>query len=1051
MTPALGSEYQLEQATLKHFKGLGWETIQAEHELDGDTSLLGRNEHTEVVLTRYLLPFLKTRYTHISDIALSEAITSLSRDRSHIQNIPKANEDVYRLIKDGIPITYPDDAGRKITERVWPIDWINPEANHFLIVSQFKVAGPHHKRIPDLVGFVNGIPLLTIELKADDVHVKHAFTDNLTDYKDTIPQLFWYNAFLMISNGSQSKLGSTTAAWEHFADWKKIDDEDEAGVISLDTMLKGTCEKARFLDIIENFIIYQEDQGGLRKLVAKNHQYLGVNNAIKAVHNLKSNEGRLGVFWHTQGSGKSASMMFFSQKVLRKLPGNWTFVMVTDRKELDNQIYRTFQDSRVVSEDRVQADSIKDLRKLLGEDHRFVFTLIHKFGTEQGAKHPVLSERSDIIIITDEAHRSQYDTLAQNMRDALPNAAFLGFTGTPLIKGEEEKTREVFGEYVSVYDFKQSIEDGATVPLYYQNRLPEVQLKQDVNLNDELNRILEESMLDDEQEKKLERDFSRMYQIVTRDERLDKVAADIVTHFLGRADRGKAMVIAIDKATAIKLNDRVRSQWDLQTVQCEQDIASIGQLDEQDDAYPSSKLAVLQDRLEYLKETDMAVVISSAQNEVADMRKKGIDITPHRIRMNTEELDEKFKKADDPFRIVFVCAMWMTGFDVPSCNTIYLDKPMRNHTLMQTIARANRVYADKTSGQIVDYVGVFRNLEKALAVYGVGGTTSDPPIKDKQELLKLLIGAIEDMRAFLEPLGVDLEVIRMERDIFKRISLKDDAVDKILVTEDTRKDYLHRADYIRKVYKAYLPDQIAAEIGETAYVIRKIAKKIRALVEPVDVSHVLAKVENMLDESVKGFEIREPDAGYQNYDLGQIDFETLKKKFEKGRKRTEIQRLNSLISTRLMSMMAINRTRVDWQDRYEELLKEYNQYQVDLTDFFNKLVKFGQDLEDEEKRYIREELDNEEELAIFDLLTKPAPKLSKAEIKQVKSVSREIYNRFNAEKIAFEWRKKQQGRATMRVEIEKMLDQLPESYEKQIYKEKCSSLYEHVYQHPELF
>jgi type I restriction enzyme, R subunit len=1051
LTPALGSEYQLEQATLKHFKALGWDTILAEIEQDGDTNILGRNEHTEVVLTRYLLPFLKARYSNIPESALLEAIITLSRDRSHMQNIPKANEDVYRLLKDGIPVTYNDATSKKVTERVWYIDWDNPGANHFLVVSQMWVAGAMYKKRPDLIGFVNGIPLLTIELKADDVHVKHAFSDNLTDYKDTIPQLFWYNAFLMISNGSQSKIGSTTSAWEHFADWKKIDDEAEAGVISLDTMLKGTCEKSRFLDIVENFIIYQEDQGGLRKLVAKNHQYLGVNNAIDAVHNLKSNAGRLGVFWHTQGSGKSASMIFFSQKVLRKLPGNWTFVLITDRKELDNQIYRTFQDSRVVSEDRVQAESIKDLRKLLSEDHRFVFTLIHKFGTENGAKHPVLSERDDIIIITDEAHRSQYDTLAQNMRDALPNAAFLGFTGTPLIQGEEQKTREVFGEYVSVYDFKQSIEDGATVPLYYQNRLPEVQLKDDVNLNDELNRILEESMLDDEQEKKLEHNFSRMYQIVTRDERLDKVAVDIVTHFLGRADRGKAMVIAIDKATAIKLYDRVQTEWKQQITQCEHDIASIGHLDEHDAAYPSSKLAVLQDRLEYLQETDMAVVISSAQNEVADMQKKGIDIAPHRERMNAEELDEKFKKADDPFRIVFVCAMWMTGFDVPSCNTIYLDKPMRNHTLMQTIARANRVYADKTSGQIIDYVGVFRNLEKALAVYGVGGTTSDPPIKDKQELLKLLNVAIEDMQAFLEPLGVDLEEIRVETDIFKRIALKDDAVDKILVTDDTRRDYLHRADYIRKVYKAYLPDQIAAEIGETAYVIRKIAKKIRALVEPVDVSHILAKVENMLDESVEGFEIREPEKGYQTYDLGQIDFEALKEKFEKGRKRTEIQRLNGLISTRLADMIAKNRTRLDWQNRYEELLKEYNQYQVDLTDFFNKLVKFGQDLEDEEKRYIREELDNEEELSIFDLLTKPAPKLTKAEVKQVKSVSRDIYNKFHAEKIAFEWRKKQQGRATMRVEIEKMLDKLPVSYEKQIYEEKCSSIYEYVYQHPESY
>ncbi|RQW10725.1 type I restriction endonuclease subunit R, partial [candidate division KSB1 bacterium] len=341
---------------------------------------------------------------------------------------------------------------------------------------------------------------------------------------------------VVLANGGHAKMGSVTAPWEHFNEWKKINDEGEVGVIDLDTLLLGTCERSRFLDIIENFCLFQEAKGGLNKLVGKYHQVLGVNNALRAVHHIRQNRGRLGVFWHTQGSGKSASMAFFSQKVLRTVAGNWTFVVVTDRTELDDQIYGTFQRCGVVNEGHVQATSSAHLRQLLTEDHRFVFTLIHKFRTENGERHPVLSKRDDIIIMTDEAHRSQYDVLAQNMRDALPNAAFLGFTGTPLISGEEERTREVFGDYISIYNFRQSIEDGATVPLYYENRLPEVQLKNE-NLNDDLNRLIDEAMLDPEQEKKLEREFRQMYRIITLDERLETIAENMVDHFIGRAHR----------------------------------------------------------------------------------------------------------------------------------------------------------------------------------------------------------------------------------------------------------------------------------------------------------------------------------------------------------------------------------------------------------------------------------------------------------------------------------------------------------------------------------
>jgi len=534
MTPPSGytEDALIERPAIALLAALGWQTVNAYHEFDHGASSLGRETKDEVVLKCRLREALLRLNPKASPESVHQAIEELTRDRSRM-SAAAANREVYRLLKNGVCVPRPDPEGDGETvEVVRVLDWDDPAHNDFLLCSQFWVTGEMHTRRADLVGFVNGLPLLFIELKAAHRRLETAFTGNLRDYKDTIPQLFWPNALIILSNGSQSRVGSITAGWEHFAEWKEVGSEDEAGRVSLETMLRGVCDPARFLDQVENFCLFQEVPGGLIKLTAKNHQYLGVNNALTALTDIRQREGKLGVFWHTQGSGKSVAMMFFAQKVLRKLPGNWTFVVVTDRQELDGQIYKHFASAGVVTENHAQAEGSKHLRQLLSEDHRYVFTLIHKFRNEQGETHPVLSERSDIIVITDEAHRSQYDTLALNMRTALPNAAFLAFTGTPLIVGEE-KTRQVFGDYVSVYDFRQSVADGATVPLYYENSIPELQLVND-NLNEDMENLLEAAELDEDQEKKLEREFAREYHLITRDDRLEAVAKDLVAHFTGR-------------------------------------------------------------------------------------------------------------------------------------------------------------------------------------------------------------------------------------------------------------------------------------------------------------------------------------------------------------------------------------------------------------------------------------------------------------------------------------------------------------------------------------
>ena len=495
MSPAGYTEDELiERPAIALLNEMGWETVSTFEEFDHGPSALGRETRAEVVLTARLRPALQLLNPEASPEAISQTVAELTRDRSRM-SLVAANREIYSLLKNGVRAPVPDPEGDGETvEVVRVVDWDNSSNNDFLLCPQFWVTGEMHTRRADLVGFVNGLPLVLVELKAAHKRLETAFTGNLRDYKDTIPQLFWPNALIILSNGSQSRVGSVTAGWEHFAEWKKIGSESEIGKVSLETMLRGVCDPTRLLDLVENFCLFQEVPGGLIKLTAKNHQYLGVNNALEALADIRQREGKLGVFWHTQGSGKSVAMMYFAQKVLRKVPGNWTFVVVTDRQELDAQIYKHFASAGVVTEGRAQAESSKHLRQLLTEDHRYVFTLIHKFRTEKGETHPVLSERRDIIVMTDEAHRSQYDTLALNMRTALPGAAFLAFTGTPLIVGEE-KTRQVFGEYISVYDFRQSVVDGATVPLFYENRIPELQLV-NVNLNEEMANLLEEAELD---------------------------------------------------------------------------------------------------------------------------------------------------------------------------------------------------------------------------------------------------------------------------------------------------------------------------------------------------------------------------------------------------------------------------------------------------------------------------------------------------------------------------------------------------------------------------
>ena len=1041
MTAHAYTEDQLvEQPAIGLFGELGWQTVVALEEIFGKDGTLGRETPGEVVLQPRLRAALVKLNPSLPPEAISAAVDELSQDRSAM-SLEAANREVYLLLKEGIKVSVPDkQSGGQTPKRLQVIDWQNPAANDFLLVSQFSVTGPLYTCRPDLVGFVNGLPLVVIELKKPGVPARAAFDENLTSYKhpqNGIPALFSFNALLIASNGTDSRVGSLTADWDRFFEWKRIENENEPRRVSLDVMIRGTCDKVRLLDLVENFTLFSERKAGMVKIIGQNHQYLGVNNSIASMLAARTaGHGRGGVFWQTQGSGKSFSMVFFAQKILRKVTGNWTFVVVTDRVELDDQIAKTFKACGAVSEaegDECHAGSGAHLRELLRGNHRYVFTLVHKFQTPE-----MLCDRSDVIVLTDEAHRSQYDTLALNMRAALPKAMFLAFTGTPLIAGEE-RTKGVFGDYVSIYDFQQSVEDGATVPLFYENRTPELQLV-NPDLNEDIYRLVEEAELNPEQEAKLEQELSKQYHILTRDDRLETVAQDIVRHFLGRGFVGKAMVVSIDKATALKMHDKVRKHWKIELGRVQKELSRYN-LSEQEKA-------ALQQRLDVLQSTDMALIVSPGQNEIEQLKKRGLDIVPHRKRMNESQppLDEKFKDPQDPLRLVFLCAMWLTGFDVPSCSTVYLDKPMRNHTLMQTIARANRVFPGKHSGMIIDYANVFASLEKALAIYGAG-KDGKSPVKDKQKLVEELRKAVDAAVMFCANQDVVLAAIeQLPAASMARLQRVDDAVNALISPDTLRRDFFGYERIVTTLYGAVKPDPVALEFASRVACIGTIADAIRTKLNPnpVDISGVMGGIGKVLDASITG--VAMPAKAAPVINLSKIDFEALGKRFKDAKhKNTELEVLKAAIRAQLEKLIQLNKTRADFQEKFETLINDYNTGSRNIEQLFGDLVNLSRALNDEQLRHVRENM-TEEELVVFDILTRPAPELSPEETAEVKKVARELLTKLK-QVLVINWRQKSTARAQLKLAIEDTLETgLPQAYTKDFYKQKCSAVFEHVFE-----
>jgi type I restriction enzyme R subunit len=1045
----------VETATQDVLEDLGWDVAYAwTKETFGEHGLLGREHKGEVILRRYLLQALRQLNPGVPETAYLQAIDTLTTamaDRTLVKN----NQDKYHQIKNGVEVSYNNNKGETETKKLRVIDFEEPTSNHFMAVRQLEIVGELYNRRPDVICFVNGLPLVFMELKAHHTDLRNAYTDNITDYKDTIPHVFHTNAFIILSNGTDAKVGTITSPYKFFLDWKRIT-EDEEGVVSLDTMLRGTCSPANLLDIFENFLLFDDSGGEIVKIMAKNHQYIGVNKVLNQVNHIDELKGKLGVFWHTQGSGKSYSMVFICQKILRKLGGAYTFLIVVDRSELERQIYDTFTAVGAVpiskNKDNV-AKSRDDLRKLLQDNQRYVFTLIHKFSVNpaEESEYPRISDRNNIIVISDEAHRTQAGTFARNMRfNAIPNASYLGFTGTPIIKEEEEVTKNIFGEYVSVYDFKRSIEDGATLPLRYLNRGEKLKI-QNPKLNEEMAAVLEREDLDDDQRRKLSFKFNTDYVVLTSEKRLDAIAKDLVWHFNERGYQGKAMLVTLDKPTAVMMYDQIMKHWATYTADLEKRIDKLTDLEE---------VQLMKRKLQKVKETEVCVVVSSEQNEVDKFRRMKLDIAPHRKKMVERDLETQFKDEEHPFRLAIVCAMWITGFDAPCVSTVYLDKPITGHTLMQTIARANRVYDDeKENGLIVDYGNVHTQLEKAYSVYGEGdkggAKGQDAGAKHKPtELLIELAGELEkcinECIAYLKELGYNLdELTDTELKPMQKLGQIKKAVDCICLNETTRAKYEVLARDMFRKYKALYPEEQVKPFIKRFNAIEAIYQQLNQQTKDADIIEVMMELQRIVNENVVLEEglVKEPEEEVY-VDLAHLDFDKLKAAFARtSKKNTIVFDLQRAVDQKLKRMLQENPMRMEFYERYQKIIEEYNKGKSleDTMRSFDKLNDFIQDLNVEDARAMRENL-TDESLAIFDLL-RSGKELTPEELKDVKKIAAGTLNDLKVQKLNIDrWRESRQIQAQVKTIIFNAFQWLPErAYTNDDVAAKTMSVYQHIY------
>ena len=1022
---------------------LGWDVAFAYNtEVLGVDGSFGRKSYKEILLVRYFREALIKFNSWITDSQIDEA-QRIFETRLSTSSVMQINEEKYLLIRDGIPVTVKRPDGKTEIKKAAVMDFQNPSNNYFLAVKELKIHGELYRRRTDIVGFVNGIPLLFVELKKNTVDVQNAYDDNYTDYQDTIEHLFYYNAFLILSNGTEAKVGTLGSKYEFFHEWKRLE-EKEQGTVALETMIRGICKKENFIDLFENFILFDHSGGYTAKILARNHQYLGVNEAIGAYEARKLNNGKLGVFWHTQGSGKSYSMVFLSQKIRRKFTGSPTIVVLTDRDELNSQISDTFENCGLLGKTKATqfiASSGDDLITKLKGNPSFIFTLIQKFNKPNES---AIYQDHDVIIMSDEAHRSQYGIFADNMVNLLPTAARIGFTGTPLLSSDNI-TERTFGGYISVYDFKRAVDDGATVPLYYENRGEKIVDLKNPDISDRILDAIENADLDVDQQDRLEREFAKEIHLLTANQRLDSIAKDFVGHYSDLWTSGKAMFVCLNKVTCVRMYELVQGYWqeEIKTIKAKIKTASQQEVQE------------LTRKLEWMESTEMAVVISQEQNEIQTFNKWNLDIKKHRTKMEKRDLDKEFKDSKNPLRIVFVCAMWLTGFDVKCLSCLYLDKPLKAHTLMQTIARANRVSEGKSNGLIVDYIGIVKALRKALADYtaNVGGQGGNDPTIDKESLLNRINETIGTAVDFLAERDFALEVLIQAVD-FQKLSLLQTAANAVCANIEDKKAYQTYASELIRLMKYTDRDDVTSDIRKKHEAIIAINGELQKKYKHTSNVDLMVQINNIISEYVEveniNNTVREDPTPYiaKQFDISQIDFDILRKEFAKAKKKNLVMKdLQEVIQQKLDKMMFTNPDRINYYERYQQIITDYNgeQDRATIEKTFMDLMDLASSMTAEEQRYVREGFESDEELSLYDMLFNE--NLTKSDIKKIKEVVIDLLHKVKGKIAELDhWTDKQETKAVVDNLIRDTLwAQLPDCYDEISISAYRQTIYEYVY------
>ena len=997
------SEEDVEQFALDVLTGLGYERAYGPDISEG--GLHPERNYDEVVLLERLRRAIDKFNPEVPAGAKEEAIKKVLRVKSYSQNLIENNHAFHKMLVDGVDVEYRKD-GRIVGDKVWLFDFSHPDNNEFLAVNQFTVIERNNNRRADMVLFVNGLPLVVIELKnpADEEATIWKAYEQLQTYMHEISSLFAYNEVLVISDGTEARAGTITSDKQRFMPWKTIDGEEAPIVMpQIEVLLKGICKKERLLDLIRHFIVFEQEKAR-RKIMAAYHQYHAVNKALESTLKARRKDGRAGIVWHTQGSGKSLIMAFYTGKlVLKPEMENPTIVVLTDRNDLDDQLFDTFSKCHeILRQKPVQATTREELQKLLRvASGGVIFTTIQKFFPDEGREeYPLLSERSNIVVIADEAHRSQYGFkakvlktkdkalitygYAKYVRDALPNASFIGFTGTP-IEQRDRSTPAVFGKYVDIYDIEQAIKDGATVPIYYSSRLAKLDLKPEERprIDEEFEEVTEGEEV--ERKEKLKSKWAQLEKVVGSPKRIQKIAQDIVEHFEERLNvlDGKGMIVGMSRRICVDIYNEIiklRPEWH----------------DDSDD------------------KGFVKVIMTGSASDPAEWQQH------IRNKKRRKELGERFKDPEHPFKLAIVRDMWLTGFDAPSLHTMYIDKPMKGHGLMQAIARVNRVYKDKKGGLIVDYIGIGFELKKALADYTVSGGRGKPTV-DQDEAVAIMLEKYEIVQSMFH--GFDYKRF-FKLKPKERMTLIPRAMEHILQQEDGKERYIRHVTALIKAFSLSVPHEKAMEIKEDVGFFQAIKSSIvkNTATEMKYHEDLDSAIKQILSKAIVSDRIVDifAAAGLKNPDISILSDEFLEEVKGLPEKNLAFEALKKLLNDEIKIRMKKNIVQArSFREMLERTIRRYTNRTIEAAQVVEELIELAKKMRKSDERTKDLGL-TDAEIAFYDALADNESARVVLGDKILREIAIEITEKIR-KNVTIDWTLRESVQAKLRVMVKKTL------------------------------